>query len=270
MPVDLGRGVKLYTREECRLRPPRKVIRLARAHVGGKTAHYSTGEELGRDDPFEWWREIQRFHMGPQRGWWDVGYNFGIPKEGIVLEGRGLLVRGGHAGTNAGNLTTGVCFLGDDDPGQDVTDEARLAFVALDEWHTRQLGRRTAWFGHRDWKSTACPGDELYEFVKGGLKLDKAPPPPAPPPTGKDPIMAKLPLLKKGPGDKVGSRGKAVSNVQAMLRDVHRIRARGKLIAVDGAFGPQTHDGVREYQGKVGAAVDGIVGPETWGKLLLG
>jgi len=37
--------------------------------------------------------------------------------------------------------------------------------------------------------------------------------------------------------------------------------------AIDGRFGPQTKAAVEEFQGDEGIAVDGVVGPVTWGKL---
>ena len=37
---------------------------------------------------------------------------------------------------------------------------------------------------------------------------------------------------------------------------------------VDGTFGPKTKTAVEDYQQGEGLAVDGIVGPQTWGKML--
>lgn len=54
------------------------------------------------------------------------------------------------------------------------------------------------------------------------------------------------------------------------VRPLQRIlRARGHQIAVDGAFGPNTENAVRQFQQNHGLAADGIVGPNTWPKLVV-
>lgn len=61
-----------------------------------------------------------------------------------------------------------------------------------------------------------------------------------------------------------GSKGADVKKVQARL--IHQGYSCGHYGA-DGIFGNETDKAVREYQKKNGLAVDGIVGPATWGKL---
>ena len=65
------------------------------------------------------------------------------------------------------------------------------------------------------------------------------------------------PLLRRG------SDGQPVRSLQ------HLLRARGHTVAVDGDFGAQTDRAVRSFQRSRGLVVDGIVGPRTWGRLLV-
>ena len=55
-----------------------------------------------------------------------------------------------------------------------------------------------------------------------------------------------------------GDRGEAVRGAQCLCVDV----------TVDGIFGPKTEAGVKQMQGFLGLATDGIVGPLTWRALV--
>lgn len=57
------------------------------------------------------------------------------------------------------------------------------------------------------------------------------------------------------------SRGNDVRDLQLMLREV------GFELEADGIFGPITRECVKSFQAKNNLAVDGLVGPLTWGKL---
>ncbi|WP_116210666.1 peptidoglycan-binding domain-containing protein [Streptomyces olivoreticuli] len=61
-----------------------------------------------------------------------------------------------------------------------------------------------------------------------------------------------------------GDRGDSVTTVQYLLA------AHGYETGADGAFGPGTEDKVKGFQGANGLTpVDGIVGPDTWSKLIV-
>ncbi len=61
---------------------------------------------------------------------------------------------------------------------------------------------------------------------------------------------------------RLGDRGDAVRDVQ------QRLSAVGVRATVDGVYGEETTDAVREFQRRRGLRVDGICGPDTWGALI--
>ena len=60
-----------------------------------------------------------------------------------------------------------------------------------------------------------------------------------------------------------GNNGDAVKAVQNLLQAKY-----GYSLTVDGIFGPQTNDAVRDFQADKKLSVDGIVGPKTWQALI--
>jgi peptidoglycan hydrolase-like protein with peptidoglycan-binding domain len=61
-------------------------------------------------------------------------------------------------------------------------------------------------------------------------------------------------------------RGKKVFPVRTLQQ---LLRARNHPVAVDGDFGPQTEAAVKAFQQSRGLTADGIVGPQTWPKLVV-
>ena len=64
----------------------------------------------------------------------------------------------------------------------------------------------------------------------------------------------------------IGSRGDKVTELQTRLTDLEY----GDLLGppgIDGIFGPYTENAVMKFQQDYGLTADGIVGPQTWGKL---
>jgi peptidoglycan hydrolase-like protein with peptidoglycan-binding domain len=59
----------------------------------------------------------------------------------------------------------------------------------------------------------------------------------------------------------LGDSGSGVRQIQTALA------AHGYKVAVDGQFGPQTSQAVKDFQKKNGLTQDGVVGPVTWAKL---
>lgn len=93
--------------------------------------------------------------------------------------------------------------------------------------------------------------DQLAALAFGGSH-------PEPPPHSNwlEKIVNTLPTLAQG------STGEDVRTAQGALA------ARHHAVTVDGAFGPATKSAVEALQSSKGLAVDGVVGPRTWAKLL--
>lgn len=192
-------------------------------------------------------RGIQNFHMDG-RGWNDIAYNFVICQHGYVFEGRGLNVTNGANGTNQGNFTShAVMWL--DGQGNDFTQAEKQAFLDCVRYISDKTDAPNDAIGHRDHKSTECPGNERYNWIRSSVPgSGGANPTPSGPsaPTG-------LPTLRRG------DKGPHVRVVQTVIRN-----KAGGNITVDGDFGPQTERRVKDLQKMFKLKADGIVGPNTW------
>ena len=150
------------------------------------------------DDPAATVRGIYRYHV-VSNGWSDIGYNFLIDAGGQIYEGRyaqaygddsahdgeddrGFGVIGAHTeGYNTGAM--GVALLGSFEYGARPTPAAVDALIDVLAWkasaheidpmarvtaqrfnstETRTVGSIA---GHRDYKSTACPGKDFYALL---------------------------------------------------------------------------------------------------------
>ena len=109
-------------------------------------------------------RSIEAFHRNT-RGWADIAYNAIVCPHGYVFEGRGAGVKSaanGNASTN--DDWYAVCYLGGErDP---FTTEGKQGMHDAVQWLRARGGAGPAVNGHRDHKSTACPGDVIYGWLR--------------------------------------------------------------------------------------------------------
>lgn len=121
-------------------------------------------------------RSIYAYHV-KGRGWCDLGYNFLVDRFGRIFEGRyggmALPVRGAHAGGGYNTNTTGISLMGSFDKQRPTNAmmeaTARVIAWKLDANYRRPRTRQwvaghwlNAVSGHRDTKSTECPGRYVY------------------------------------------------------------------------------------------------------------
>lgn len=112
-------------------------------------------------------REIQQFHMGPERGWTDIAYSWLVDTRGNIYEGRGWGRAGAH--TKGFNSTShAVCAICGSDG--EVTDLLLDGMAQVMHEHDRRYGTGFH-LPHRDaaGASTACPGDKIAGWVRGGF-----------------------------------------------------------------------------------------------------
>lgn len=271
----------IISRAEWGARPPRSREAVPWSKRTGFMGHYSAASAT--QSP----RQIQAFHMDV-RGWADVGYNFLINSlNGDIYEGRGWTVLGAHcAGHNTPNI--GVCIIGLDRPNrQDVSDAARRSFRWLYEEANRRKGSKLALLGHRDRGATACPGDEIYSWLRAGLPIVGSTPTPAPPKPGRPapgPAVA-FPLPAgwyfgpaSGPDYSVSGKYlrtfKGRTDRQWIQEWTNQLSRRGWSIGKgerwltkygnDGIYGPEYKALITAFQKDQNLLVDGLLGRQTW------
>lgn len=134
---------------------------------------------------------------------------------------------------------------------------------------TRAFRRST----HTDPGASFPMGDylSLVNTILHGASAPPLPPVVAPPAAGaltpeQWAALAKIaewaraqPVIRKG------SKGAAVIQVQNWLNDL----VGSKVLKIDGDFGPTTHNWIVQYQKDRGLTADGVIGEQTWARMLL-
>lgn len=212
----------------------------------------------------------QRFHMGPSRGWSDIGYNGLICQHGRAIEGRGLDYAGAHC-PDHNTRGYGIQFQvgGNEAPTQAAKDRMRRLYDDL----CKRSGRQLAMKGHRDGLATLCPGDIVYSWVKAGMPASgaAATTPAKPTSKPKPTTTSKAPAFPLPRGSYFGPKSgpaASVSGYHSHRADLKRwqeqMRKRGWSLTADGLYGPTTAKVARQFQKEKGIPVDGLIGPSTW------
>lgn len=152
--------VPLVSRQEWNARPADSFTVTNWGVRDAFVTHYSAGP------PTQTMRQIQDFHMDVN-GWSDIGYNLAVDVNGVAYEGRGW--NRVPAATKDHNSHTVAClFIGSN---QHVTDAAKRTIRALYDEACSRKGAHLLMRCHSDYNPTACPGDNLRQWVHGGMRI---------------------------------------------------------------------------------------------------
>lgn len=209
----------------------------------------------------------QSFHMGPSRGWSDIGYNALVCPHGRAIEGRGLDLVGAHCpGHNATGYGVQLMVGG----GERPSDVQMLRVLRLLADCEARSGRRLRRLGHRDGIATQCPGTPVYSWLEAGLPAPRGATTPVVEPVSTRPTYPAPAPVKTGALAVDGILGpatiRALQRVIGVTQDgvlgpvSRRALQRWLDVAQDGSVGPIT---TKALQRKVGATADGAWGPLT-------
>jgi len=109
--------------------------------------------------------EINKWHIDKDYG--GIGYHFVIRKNGAIERGRDESLIGAHC-FNQNHDTIGICVVGDFDIQPEVPQAQLYSLKELVNMLRKKYPIKGV-YGHRDFKSTSCPGKSLYEVIKTGL-----------------------------------------------------------------------------------------------------
>lgn len=222
--------------------------------------------------------DIHRWHLA--NGWAGCGYHFLVRKDGSVWAGRPIDTVGAHAyGANSSSI--GVCCEGD------YTKEVMptVQFDALAELVAYLMGKYDltvdSVIRHSDVKGSAtiCPGDVFpWDGLKQRLggKIETKPNTISVLEWQNAAIADGYKFPKYGADGKWGAECESVAKRAICKRyylvyknkNLVKIIQRAVGVEVDGKFGKQTEQVVRFWQSLVGLSVDGVVGINSWCKLL--
>ena len=194
-------------------------------------------------------QQIHSWHLA--NGWVGIGYHFFVRKDGSVYRGRPEDTVGAHAGNNNYD-SIGICF-----EGNFMTETMPI----IQKWAGQELVQYLKnKYGiskvqkHSDVNATGCPGTHFpFAAIADGGAADK------PTESAAGGFTAVFPQLSKG------DKGDKVRVLQELLL------GRGYDLGTygaDGDFGETTHRRVVAFQVANGLTADGIVGENTWRKLL--
>lgn len=163
-----GRQVTAYSRSRWEAETPRTALLNPMNGVNRITVHHEGNPRPNNDStPAQValsLRNIQSAHFRTMKAG-DIGYHYIIDRQGMVWQGRDIRYQGAHTGGNNAN-NIGIMCLGNFNlqypTGAQIASLERLTLALSTGYNIP--GSRI--YGHRELRSTACPGKHLFEQVR--------------------------------------------------------------------------------------------------------
>ncbi len=201
-------------------------------------------------------RSIQQSHFN--NGWIDSGQHFTVSRGGYITEGRHRTLETLSGGST---FVLGSHCTGQNSTALGIENEGTYTTTTPPSAQWNQLVELCAYlcqtyaipssalYGHRDFLSTECPGNTFYAQL----------------PSLRSAVAARLgsSTTRSWPTLQQGSTGFRVKSMQYLLR------YQGSSITADGDFGSGTKSAVMSFQNTAGLSADGVVGSQTWEKLVV-
>lgn len=218
------------------------------------TAHPSAGLSAAGEQRIM--RQLE--DIGQSRFGSGISYNVLVFPSGRAYQGVSFNRRGTHTGGRNSTVRS-ICFVGNYEANQPTKAQIDTAAAIVAEGRGKWWRNAARVQGHRDYKSTACPGKYVYA-KRGQIASGKV--------TGGGTGGGSSARQYEDPKAKheVGSR---VMGLYDGGTDVRWLQEQLGL-HVDALFGPDTEKGVRQYQASRGLTVEGLAGPDTIGALKAG
>ena len=185
--------------------------------------------------------DVHKYHVS--LGWTGIGYNYYVRKDGNIYRGRPEEVAGAHT-EDFNSRSIGICFEGNFETETMSEKQLEAGIWLIKDILTRY---NVPIAPHKNFANTACPGRNFPLARMMALAT----------PTAPKTVTVELPMLRNG------SKGGAVKTIQRLL-----IELGYNPGTADGDFGPRTEGAVKEFQRRNSLGADGIVGQQTWNKML--
>ncbi|WP_411683095.1 N-acetylmuramoyl-L-alanine amidase [Clostridium thailandense] len=191
--------------------------------------------------------DIHRWHL--ENGWSGCGYHYFVRKDGTVYIGRDEKAIGAHC-LNYNAVSIGICAEGNFNV--EAMGEAQYnSLLQLTKSILNKYGISKI-YGHFELYSTDCPGNN---FPLDRIKKEAA--------AGENCTSYPGYLIKMNPGLEDDNVKIVQSKLMEKEYDIGRCGA-------DGYFGEKTLEAIEKFQADEGLMVDGVVGGNTWERLILG
>lgn len=194
-------------------------------------------------------KDIHTWHLN--NGWSGCGYHYFIRKDGRVYKGRHEKAVGAHC-LSYNSISIGICVEGcyneETMPNKQYSSLINLIRYVQDKYNIKNI------YGHRELNSTDCPGRKfpLNKVKEEWLGNSSG---------SKKEVSYPGYLLKYKPN-------RFDANVKVIQSKLQNIGYSVGRCGADGCFGDGTLLAVKCFQRDCNLMIDGIVGVNTWNRIM--